>query len=61
MRIDHPHSLGRDAAIARIQGFVSEALQQPLPGGVTVKDVTQQWNDGQLDFSFRGTYFSFFT
>lgn len=53
MHIEQPHTLGRQPAVDRVQQAVAQLLQMPLPGGVTVKDVSQQWNGNQLDFSFK--------
>lgn len=53
MHIEERHTLGQQPAVDRLQQVIAELLQKPLPGGVTVKDVSQQWNGGQLEFSFK--------
>jgi hypothetical protein len=51
MRIEQPHTLGQEAAKARIDHFLEKLVQNP-PGGVTVKEAQREWNGNQMTFSF---------
>ncbi|MEM9186306.1 MAG: polyhydroxyalkanoic acid system family protein [Planctomycetota bacterium] len=45
-----PHSLGREEAVSRVQGF-SEKLKERM--GDQVSDLEQSWEGGTLSFSFK--------
>ena len=51
MRIEQPHSLGKDEAIDRIDRFLERLVQHP-PGGVTVKDARREWDGNRMTFAF---------
>ncbi len=51
MRIEQPHTLGRQEAVQRIDKFLDGLVQEP-PGGVTITNPTKDWNDGRMAFSF---------
>ncbi len=51
MRIELPHTLGRQEAIGRVDRFLDRLIQEP-PGGVTVKDPTKDWDGDRMTFSF---------
>ena len=51
MRIEQPHTLGREAARSRIDRFLERLVGNP-PGGVTVKDARRDWDGDRMNFSF---------
>jgi hypothetical protein len=52
MRIVHPHTLGQQEAIGRIDRLLDQLARQP-PGGVTISDVVREWDGSEMTFSFR--------
>jgi len=52
MRIEQPHSLGRQEASHRIDRFLDNLMQRQPPGGVTVKDPQKSWVGHTMNFSF---------
>jgi hypothetical protein len=52
MRIEQPHSLGRQEASERIDRFLDSLMRQRPPGGVTVKDPQKSWVGHTMNFSF---------
>lgn len=51
MRIEQPHTLGRQEAMIRLERFLDQLVQAP-PGGVTIKDARKDWDGGRMTFSF---------
>jgi hypothetical protein len=51
MRIEQPHTLGRQTAMSRIDQFLDWLVQAP-PGGVTIKDARKEWDGSRMTFSF---------
>ncbi|HEX7484595.1 MAG TPA: polyhydroxyalkanoic acid system family protein [Vicinamibacterales bacterium] len=51
MRIEQPHTLGRQEAISRIDQFLERLILDP-PGGVTIKDARKDWDGNRMTFSF---------
>ena len=52
IRVETPHSLGRETARQRLQDKFDEVYAQ---FGSHVDDLQQQWDDHRLTFSFRVT------
>jgi hypothetical protein len=52
MRIEQPHSLGREEASHRIDRFLDNLMRRQPPGGVTVKDPHKSWAGHTMNFSF---------
>jgi hypothetical protein len=51
MRIEQPHKLGREEAMARVDRFLDRLIQDP-PGGATVTNVLKAWDGQRMTFSF---------
>ena len=51
MRIERPHTLGRQEAIARVDRFLDRLIQDP-PGGVTIREPRKEWDGNRMTFSF---------
>ena len=47
--IEIPHSLPRNEALTRIQGLLQQLQHEQKD---TIKNVSEQWNDNEGDFSF---------
>jgi hypothetical protein len=63
MRIEQPHTLGRQEAIGRVDRFLDRLIQDP-PGGATIKEPRKEWDGNRLTFSFaiaRGFFGTTFT
>jgi hypothetical protein len=50
MRIEQPHTLGREEAIGRVDRFLDRLIQDP-PGGVTIKDARKDWDGDRMTFA----------
>jgi hypothetical protein len=59
MRIERPHTLGRQEAIGRVDRVLDRLIQEP-PGGVTIRDPRKTWDGNRMTFSF-GIAKGFFT
>ena len=53
MRIERNHNLGQPEAIRRIDTFLHELMQRPLPGGVTLQASSRNWLGSVMQFSFK--------
>ena len=53
MRIERNHQLGQPEAIRRIDTFLNELMQRPLPGGVTIQEPSKNWAGSVMTFSFK--------
>ena len=53
MHIERPHQLGQAEAIRRIDTFLDNLMQRPLPGGVTIQDPSKTWAGHVMTFSFK--------
>jgi Putative polyhydroxyalkanoic acid system protein (PHA_gran_rgn) len=51
MRIEHPHALGRQEAIARLDHLLDALVKDP-PGGAEIGNVVTEWDDNRMRFSF---------
>ena len=51
MRLEQPHTLGREAAMTRIDQFLERLAANP-PGGVTIKDARRDWDGNRMTFAF---------
>jgi hypothetical protein len=52
MHIEHPHELGREEAIERIDDFLEGLMRRQPPGGITIKDPEKRWDGNTMAFSF---------
>lgn len=59
MHIERPHAVGQPEAIRRINTFIDGLMTHPLPHGVTVSDISKDWSDNILHFSFKARKFFF--
>jgi hypothetical protein len=50
MRIEQPHTLGRQEAIDRVDRLLERLIQEP-PGGVTIEDPRKVWDGNRMTFS----------
>jgi len=53
MIITRTHTLGKEEAVARLNRFIEELHKLPLPSGVKIEDVSTQWENDRLHFSFK--------
>lgn len=53
MHIDIPHTLDRTEVVGRIDRFLDDLLQRPLPAGVEIRDVSRSWRGETLQVAFR--------
>jgi hypothetical protein len=60
MRIEQPHTLGRQEAMSRIDQFFERLVLEP-PRGVTIKDARKDWDGNRMNFSFTAAKGSFGT
>jgi len=51
MRIEQPHTLGRQEAIGRVDRFLDRLIQDP-PGGATIRESRKEWDGNLMTFSF---------
>jgi hypothetical protein len=51
MHIEHPHTLGRQEAIGRIDRLLDRLVQDP-PGGAAISGVVKEWDGDRMRFSF---------
>ena len=47
------HKTNKQLAISRIDNFLSELMKKDFPGGVKIKNPKKEWNDSQMNFSFK--------
>jgi hypothetical protein len=52
MYIEHPHDLGREEAIERIDDFLEGLMRRQQPGGITITNPEKRWDGNTMDFSF---------
>jgi hypothetical protein len=53
MRIERNHNLGQPEAIRRIDTFLDELMQRPLPAGLHIKTPRKIWAGNLMNFSFK--------
>ena len=53
MRIERDNTLGQPEAIRRIDTFLDELMQRPLPSGLHIKDPNKMWLANLMNFSFK--------
>jgi hypothetical protein len=53
MRIERNHNLGQAEAIRRIDTFLDELMQRPLPAGLHIKTPIKIWSGNLMNFSFK--------
>ena len=51
MRIEHPHALGRQEAISRLDHLLDALVKDP-PGGAEISNIVKEWDDNRMRFSF---------
>jgi hypothetical protein len=51
MRIEQPHTLGRQEAAGRVDRFLDRLIQEP-PGGVSIKNPVKSWDGNRMTFGF---------
>ena len=59
MRIECKHTLGKEEAIRRIDGWVDAVDQRPIPAGINFEDFSKTWSDNVLKVSCRVKKFGF--
>jgi hypothetical protein len=52
MQIERNQSLGKAAAIERIDTFLDNLMRREMPGGVAIQDASKVWTDNVMKFSF---------
>ncbi|HSK10246.1 MAG TPA: polyhydroxyalkanoic acid system family protein [Vicinamibacterales bacterium] len=52
MHIEHPHDLGQQEAIERLDHFLEGLMQRQPPGGITIKNPRKDWDGNTMNFSF---------
>jgi hypothetical protein len=53
MHLEHPHTLGRDEAVRRLERVFADLATRSLPAGVELQDVQRNWSGGRMDFSLK--------
>jgi hypothetical protein len=53
MHIEFHHTLGKQEAVRRIDGWIDAMKDSAIPAGVTVEDFTKTWADNVLTVSCR--------
>lgn len=53
MRIERKHTLGRQEAIRRIDGWLDALLQRSVPTAVQIENFSKTWTDNVLRVSCR--------
>ena len=51
MHIEHPHTLGRQEAISRLDHLLDALVQDP-PGGAEISNIVKTWDDNRMQFAF---------
>ncbi len=54
MHIEHPHTLGRQEAISRLDHLLDALVKNP-PGGVEISNIVKDWDDNRMQFSFKAS------
>jgi len=52
MHIEHPHALGEEEAVRRIDRFLDDLMRCEPPAGVRITSPWKSWNGNVMDFSF---------
>lgn len=55
MHIEQSHQLGKDEVRKRADQLTDNLINMPIPGGVSIGDISKQWNGDTMDFSFRAS------
>jgi hypothetical protein len=53
MRIERTHNLGQPEAIRRLDTFLDDLMQRPLPAGLHIEAPSKTWSGNLMNFSFR--------
>jgi hypothetical protein len=53
MRIERNHNLGQPEAFRRIDTFLNELMQRPLPAGLQITTPSKIWSGNLMNFSFK--------
>ena len=53
MRIEQHHSLSIEEVKRRGDALADGLAAMPIPGDVTLGEITREWRDDRMDFSFR--------
>ncbi len=51
MHIEHPHALGRQEAMSRLDHLLDALVKDP-PGGAEIGNIVTEWDDNRMRFSF---------
>ena len=51
MHIEHPHTLGRQEAVARLDHLLERLVKDP-PGGAEIGNIVKEWDGDRMRFSF---------
>jgi hypothetical protein len=51
MHIEHPHTLGQQGAISRLDSLLDRLVQDP-PAGAEITNVVKSWDGNRMPFSF---------
>ncbi len=51
MHIEHPHTLGRQEAVSRLDHLLDILVKDP-PGGVEISNIVKSWDENRMQFSF---------
>ena len=54
MHIEHPHTLGRQEAIKRLDHLLDALVKDP-PGGAEISNIVKTWDDNRMRFSFKAS------
>lgn len=60
MHIEHPHTLGRQEAISRLDHLLDALVKDP-PGGAEITNIVKDWDGNRMRFSFKASKSGFGT
>ena len=60
MHIEYPHTLGREAAVARLDRLLDTLVREP-PGGAEIGHIVTEWHGSRMQFSFTASKSGFGT
>jgi hypothetical protein len=55
MHIEQHHQLGKDEVKRRADSLANSLAGMPIPGGVSITELSSRWNGDQMNFSFRAS------
>jgi hypothetical protein len=53
MHIEQHHQLGKEEVKKRADALTESLVNMPIPGGVSIGDISREWKGDELDFAFR--------